>query len=205
MNSSIFKTIVLAITRSRRWWLSASVGGVAALAAVWWLGRERPMPATLATLPWPASPFRNTVPGVAYVGSDRCVSCHPSHLASLRRTGMGRSMAVVDPTVAPPDAEFDHPVSKRRYTVVRKNGQLWHRETLLVDGKPVAVLNDIPVKYVVGSGRHAQTFLAEIDGFLVESPITWYASRRAWFMSPGYDRAEHAGFQRAISDNCLFC
>jgi hypothetical protein len=67
------------------------------------------------------------------------------------------------------------------------------------------VLNDVPITYVVGSGAHAQTFLAEIDGFLIESPITWYTARQAWSMSPGFDRAEHGGFQRGVGEACLYC
>jgi tetratricopeptide (TPR) repeat protein len=157
------------------------------------------------------SPFRNTRPDVAYVGSAACRACHSEEDASFRHTGMGRSMAAVDPSAAPPDAVFDHPSSKSRYRVYRKDGRLWHRESLLNAGSTEnggpeeVVLNDVPLSHVVGSGRHAQTFLAEIDGFLVESPITWYADRAAWGMSPGYDRANHFGFERAVEDTCLSC
>src|SRR5262249_43627539 len=41
--------------------------------------------------------------------------------------------------------------------------------------------------------------------FLVESPLTWYASRQAWGMSPGYDDPQQAGFQRGVTEGCLFC
>jgi hypothetical protein len=75
---------------------------------------------TLAALS--SSPFRNTNPSVGYVGSAECVRCHDAHAASFRRTGMGRSMAPVDPRREPPDASYDHPASKRRYQVVRRDG-----------------------------------------------------------------------------------
>ena len=46
-----------------------------------------------------ASPFANTAPEVAYVGSDACQACHQARTASFRKTGMGRSMAEVDPAL----------------------------------------------------------------------------------------------------------
>ena len=67
------------------------------------------------------------------------------------------------------------------------------------------VLSEFPVKYVVGSGRHARTYLVEADGFLTESPVTWYESQKAWHLSPGYDVPEQQGFERAIGESCLHC
>jgi predicted CXXCH cytochrome family protein len=152
-----------------------------------------------------SSPFRNTGPKAHYVGSAACRSCHEEHTASFRRTGMGRSMAEVQPAQQPPDAAFDHPPSKRRYQVRRKDGALWHRELLHTDQQPEVLLCEYPLRYVVGSGRHARTYLVEADGFLVESPVTWYSSRHAWDMSPGYEGPKQAGFTRAIGERCLFC
>lgn len=118
---------------------------------------------------------------------------------------MGRSMAVIDPASEPANATFDHSLSQRRYRVERKDGKLWHREFLL-DGKPdEALLAELPVRYVIGSGHHARTYATEPDGFLVESPLTWYASRQSWGLSPGYNRADQMGFQRIINSRCLYC
>lgn len=62
------------------------------------------------------------------------------------------------------------------------------------------------LKYAVGSGTHAQTFLYEADGLLGESPITWYRGQESeWDMSPGYDNASHPSFQREVSTDCLHC
>lgn len=155
--------------------------------------------------PAPGSPYKNTQPGVKYVGSQACMACHEQEHESYQHTGMARSMATVDLSREPPDGAFDHPVSKSRYEVRRKDGQMWHRELLLTGGKEEVLLQEYPVKYVTGSGRHSLTYLVEDDGFLVESPITWYTSRKAWGMSPGYDRANHSSFEREIGETCLFC
>ncbi|MBC7852596.1 MAG: hypothetical protein IAF94_04085, partial [Pirellulaceae bacterium] len=140
-----------------------------------------------------------------YVGSQACITCHEAQHASFRHTGMGRSMAEVDLSREPPDATFDHLPSRCRYEVRRKDGQIWHRELLLTGDSQEVLLQEYPVKYVTGSGKHSLTYLVEDDGFLVESPITWYASRQAWGMSPGYDVPKHGGFQREIGESCLVC
>jgi predicted CXXCH cytochrome family protein len=118
---------------------------------------------------------------------------------------MGRSTARVDAAGEPADAAFDHPLSQRRYQVARKDGTLWHREWLLTGAKGEVLLAEYPVQYVVGSGHEGRTYLVEADGFLLESPITWYASKNAWDLSPGYDHARQPGFGRAIGADCLFC
>lgn len=199
-------------TRAPRPWRAGAALAAVLLAAgalaTWWSTRreDAPAPASFPLPPLSPSPFLNTKSGVAFVGSDACRSCHPSEHYSYGRTGMGRSMAEADPNREPPDAEFDHALSKRRYQVRRKDGRLWHRELLLTTGPAdEVVLSEFPLKYVVGSGRHSLTYLVEADGFLVESPVTWYASKQAWGMSPGYDRPNHSSFERATGESCLIC
>lgn len=152
-----------------------------------------------------ASPYKNTQPGVQYVGSSACISCHEEEHKSYQHTGMAQSMAAVDLAREPPDGAFDHAPSKCRYEVRRKDGRMWHRELLLTGGKEEVLLQEYPVTYVTGSGRHSLTYVVEDDGFMMESPITWYASRKAWGMSPGYNRPNHSSFEREIGETCLVC
>jgi predicted CXXCH cytochrome family protein len=197
---------------ARRRWLLCGAALLAAagmaLLACWavWKSLDRPETDPFGLPPWPSTPFLNTRQDARYTGSNACLACHEESHASYRTTGMGRSLAEVHLQREPPDGDFDHSPSKRRYQVRRKNGQLWHRELLLGPATAEEVLlAEYPVKYVVGSGRHSLTYLVEIDGFLVESPVTWYASTRSWRMSPGYDDAKQPGFQRGVGDNCLVC
>src|SRR5262249_38622948 len=187
--------------------LCALVGLVllAAGSGAWLLYARRGPPVEAPKEGPPSSPFLNARPGVEYVGSAACVRCHEGHAASFHRTGMGRSMAPVDLRREPPDGGYDHTPSQRRYQVVRKGGQMRHRELLLTEGKEEVVLSDFPVTYVVGSGRHSLTYLAEVDGFLVESPVTWYAAKKAWGMSPGYDSPTQMGFEGFVGEGCLTC
>ncbi|MEX2175351.1 MAG: multiheme c-type cytochrome [Pirellulaceae bacterium] len=147
----------------------------------------------------------NTGPDARYVGSERCAECHADQHASYLMTAHSRSMSRVDPAGQPPDATLDHAASGRRYEVLRSGGALHHRESLVLADGGELELADYPLSYLVGSGRFARTYLVEDAGFLVESPLTWYASLQQWAMSPGYDRAEHRSFQRTIGDDCLYC
>ena len=111
----------------------------------------------------------------------------------------------VDPAREPPDGTFTHAASGRVYRVYRRDGQLRHEEiTRSADGKEIT-RQDFPVRYLVGSGRFSRTYLLEVDGFLHESPITWYASKHTWDMSPGYDARDNWGFERAVEVRCLAC
>ncbi len=183
------------------------VGGVV-LALAGCGAKQVPAPSGPPPVPPPprsSSPYRNTRDEARYLGSKACTACHPAETDSYRETGMGRSLTTVLAAQAPPDGAVDHPASGRRYEIYRKDGLLHHRELLRTKDGERVVLSDFPVRYVVGSGRHALTYLAEADGFLVESPVTWYASRHRWGMSPGYDKPDQLGFERPITDGCLMC
>ena len=139
-----------------------------------------------------------------YVGTKACVECHTSEHASYAETGHSRSFSTVDVSNQPEGGEFSHQESRRLYRVTKRDGNLWHQELAMIGDEPKH-LSELPMRYAVGSGRFGQSYLAEADGFLVQSPITRYTSRREWAMSPGYDRAVHASFERIVSADCLFC
>lgn len=117
---------------------------------------------------------------------------------------MGQSLAVVDEPAEPANGSFRHELSEREFAVTRQNGQLRHQETL-VTADARYPLADFPAKYVIGSGHHSRSYLMEINGFLVESPITWYTSKQSWDVSPGYNHPLHGGFRREVPEKCLFC
>jgi tetratricopeptide (TPR) repeat protein len=173
-------------------------------------GRERssvslpPDIQPLVSLPPLASEYLNAVNAANYVGSESCGQCHPDQQATYLKTTHSRSLSLVDLPQEPPDGQFEHAPSGLRYEVHRQDGQVWHRESLSVGGAELEMA-DRPLKYLVGSGQFARTYLAEIDGFLIESPLSWYTSSRAWGMSPGYEGASHHSFQRNVTQDCLFC
>jgi len=156
-------------------------------------------------LPPLESPYLNATNSATYVGTETCRECHSDQHATYLETTHSRSLRPVDPAQEPPDAVFEHALSGLRYEVHRDGEHLWHRESVLVGNSEPLTTADRPLKYLVGSGRFARTYLSEVDGFLIESPLSWYASTKSWRMSPGYDRAQHHSFQRSVTDDCLYC
>jgi hypothetical protein len=63
----------------------------------------------------------------------------------------------------------------------------------------------IEAKYIIGSGNHTRSYLGEVDGQLVQLPLTWYSTRKLWDLSPGYEQANQPRFGRLVEAECLFC
>lgn len=155
--------------------------------------------------PLPASEFLNAAAAANYVGASACTECHAREAQTHRNTTHSAALKDVDPATEPADGSFFHAASGRHYRVYRQNGEFRHREAVLdEEGREIAAA-DYAVRYLVGSGHHTRSYLIDVDGFLCESPITWYVSRQAWEISPGYDRANHRGFERAADASCMYC
>ena len=192
---------------SQRFLMVIAAVGLCLVVCAWWVwslrdGSSQPRP---APPPLASSPLLNTNPSVRYVGRESCRRCHPEQYASYLETAHSRSLAKVDPAAEPPDGEYDHPLSRRHYRIYRRAGEVRHAESLQLAGGGTMTLVDRPLAYLVGSGRFTRTYLVQSDGFLTESPLTWYASLSSWSISPGYDKADHPSFQREINADCLFC
>lgn len=139
-----------------------------------------------------------------YIGADRCAACHPNEHASYALTGHSRALGEIDLAQEPPDGEFADPRSQRHYRIYRREGELHHEESIRTSAGAKLVLEDQPVRYVIGSGHFSRSYLVERDGYLFESPATWYAATSQWGLSPGYDQV-NAGFQRPVELRCLIC
>lgn len=163
------------------------------------------VPGAIPPPPAVGSDYRNTRPDVAYVGTAACAECHAGNHQSYLLTAHSKALADVDPAAEPPDGTFTHPASGRTYRVYRENGQLRHEELIRDESGTVVAEADYPVKYVVGSGHFCRTYLIEVDGFLHESPVTWYTGRGKYDMSPGYDFPRHWGFERVVTQGCMKC
>jgi hypothetical protein len=151
------------------------------------------------------SRFLNTRADVRPIGVAACAACHPKNHQSYLLTAHSRALSDVDPSSEPRDGSFTHNASGRSYRVYRQAGQLRHEELLTTpDGKEIARV-DLPMRYRIGSGQHARAYAVEVDGFLHESPLAWYTTKNKWDMSPGYDMANHGGFERPILLECLAC
>jgi hypothetical protein len=166
------------------------------------------------------SPYFNTRPGVEYVGDRVCGRCHARQAEAYHRHPMGRSLEPVTTALALEGLErrsvqaFEALGS--RFEVERRGQRIYHREAFRAGGTEAGRL-EAEVAYVMGSGSQGRSYLVERDGFLFQSPISWYAPageraavaewffpRPAWDLSPGYrNHLQH--FNRPITAACLFC
>ena len=154
------------------------------------------------------SPYKNSRREVKYVGDAGCIRCHAEIAQSYRRHPMGRSLAPINDLPSPTSAALAQPsqfdVNGLSFSVSQQGDHVIHQETRRdQSGRTISRIEAV-VQYVVGSGRQAFSYLVERDGFLYESPITWYAKDQRWGLSPGYE-TRASRFDRPILSECLFC
>ncbi|MFO0890990.1 MAG: multiheme c-type cytochrome [Isosphaeraceae bacterium] len=195
---------------SRRTWTlmtgAASVGlialGLMASGTAW-----RLVPSS-SRASWPVSGYSNTRPGVKYVGDAACASCHEEITASYHRHPMGRSMALGAESPVPGLEDRDGRVGFEShglsYTVERRDGRVVHAELKKDAQGAVLARNEWEVAYAIGSGRRGRSYLVERDGFLAQSPMSWYTQQMRWDLSPD-SPSQSNHFQRPIDPSCLFC
>ena len=152
-------------------------------------------------------PFENVRPEVDYVGSDACTNCHKAKARSFAQHPMGRSLTPLDRFVSPPDDPAHHnpfTAFDRTFRVVRQDGRVLHRQEGPTgpDGRPVYTF-DLPADYAIGSGTRGYSFLTERDGYVFQTPISWYAQKHIWDVSPMFGEDYLSG--RPIQTECLFC
>jgi hypothetical protein len=182
----------------RRAWIAVAMLSAAGLAvlAVLALGTRRSPEGTA---------WLNADHGVGYVGVRACGECHPAQLATYRETPHSRAYRGVAPDEPAFPGEVVHEASGLAYEMLRVGDELRVRESVTFPGGERLPLLEHPLTHVVGSGHFALTYVAAVDGFLVQSPTTWYAAGNRWGMSPGYDLPRHPGMARPVRDDCLHC
>lgn len=151
------------------------------------------------------SRFLNTSADVTYVGSAQCIPCHEDANRTYLESTHSRALQSIDAAYEPKEGAFHQAESGRSYRAELIDGQVWHRECLKTIGGEEIELAAYPMHYAIGSGQHSRSFLAVIEGFLIESPLTWYRAADRWELSPGFLHAEHASFERMADSGCLVC
>jgi hypothetical protein len=81
--------------------------------------------------------------------------------------------------------------------------EVHHRQTRADDaGRPVYTI-DLPAHYAVGSGSRGRSYLTDRSGYLFQTPISWFAQKQIWDLSPGFAPELLAG--RPVPGECLYC
>ena len=121
---------------------------------------------------------------------------------------MGRSLAAAtDPRVTEhlgKDGRSTFEADGRTYIAERRGDRLFEREIAVGPAGEVIAAREAEVQFVLGSGTRGLGFLIADDGYLFQSPMSYYTRKGVWDLSPGY-REKNEHFDRAISPDCLFC
>ena len=189
--------------RRRRWALAVGLLAVIAGVVLWWFrfpwGWQWQADDPRLTV---ATPFRNVRPEVHYVGDAACADCHPAITASYRQHPMGRSLAPIGAaaSIERYDAAARNPFETQgfQYRVERSDERIIHKESI------GAIEARAEMAFAVGSGRRGRSYLIDRDGYLFQSPITWYPLKGIWDLSPGYDEYNQH-MSRPIIPACLSC
>jgi hypothetical protein len=199
------------LNRHRLVVLAAGALALAGLAAFWWTRPGVVAPEATPRLPPAedprltiATPFLNVRPEVRYVGDEACAGCHRALTNSYHQHPMARSLAPAAKASALEryDTNAHNPFEAQGflYRVDRQGERIFHHQTAAAGG----VQAEAEIAFAVGSGRRGRAYLIEHDGYLFQSPITWYPLKGIWDLSPGYDEA-NPHFSRPIIADCLFC
>ena len=151
--------------------------------------------------------YRNVRPDVHYVGDEACAECHPTQAETYRRHPMGRSLAPMaaragegryDPAVKDP---FE--AGGFQFSIERAGDHVFHKEVRRDPQGKTITEQQSDIDFEVGSGEHGHSYLINREGYVFESPVTWFTQKNRWDLSPGYTADMHT--DRQIQPGCLFC
>ena len=152
-----------------------------------------------------ASPYLNTRSGVAYVGDAVCARCHRIQAESYVHHSMGRAVTPVRDFLANErlDSASNNPFTHDglRFRVEKRGDRLIHYAQV---GDVVETSSAAEVQCILGSSRQGRSYLVDHDGYLFQSPISWFSSKKIWGLSPGYEE-DQLLFSRQITEQCLYC
>ena len=138
-----------------------------------------------------------------WAGSQKCARCHAAIFRKYSTTPMARSSGIAGAGAA--EEKFNRASfegnSGYGYTVTPRE----HRLCLEFCKSGAAQTETRELRYFVGSGAAARSYLIDVDGFLYESPATYYARLGIWGLSPGYQQYTYPFLTRAIAPDCLHC
>ncbi|MFK7737982.1 MAG: tetratricopeptide repeat protein [Pirellulaceae bacterium] len=149
------------------------------------------------------------VDGSGFVDDSACAECHQELYESYQHVGMAQSFFA--PTQEKwienfASSHYYHPATDRHYEMVERGNDIFQaRYQTDSEGQQKNRL-EIKVDAVLGSGNHVRSYLYRApSGEYFQMPLAWYSGEQKWRLNPGYDNANHLGFQRKITRECMFC
>lgn len=152
------------------------------------------------------TPFRNIKPGVKYVGDAACASCHPTVCKSFHDHPMGRSADFVKTGTPlekyPPNGKATFASGPFDFAVEKTNEAVRHRVRLR-DPASDALEALLTADVAIGSGTRGRSYLNIEQGFVWQTPVSWFGPDEKWDISPGFRIGRT--LRRPIAAECLYC
>src|SRR5262249_10155318 len=156
--------------------------------------------------------------------------CHSDVAATYHKHSMGRSAAPMAERVN--SERYEHASGNPfmsgplLYQIERQGERVFHKEIARDAQGRGRAERAAEVAFVVGSGGRGFSYVINEDGFLFQSPISWYSQkesgdasvasglggpvaaaggqRGSWDLSPGYPQRQFH-FDRGLGGDCFFC
>ncbi len=149
-----------------------------------------------------SGPFENIHPSIKYVGDSKCAECHYDITLAYSFHAMGRSLTTIDELARkqPYDAAHNNPFRWKEFQlwIELKDAHVVHHQA-----RPEVWQREQAVHFAVGSGTRGFSYFAQRDGFVFQTPISWFSQRQIWDVSPGMTVDLWPG--RLVQTDCLFC
>ncbi len=151
--------------------------------------------------------YLNHDTAVQYVGKQQCRSCHEDIYNSFIKTGMGQSFGAA--TKQKSAANFSHKplydAALDFYYLPFWKGDSMYISEFRLEGRDTVFKRTERVDYIIGSGQHTNSHLTNINGYIFQMPLTWYAQKGKWDLPPGFENGRNVRFSRGIEMECMSC
>lgn len=133
-----------------------------------------------------------------FAGSAVCAGCHGEIASSYAKTGMARSSGWL------PGGGFTESLERGAFRDARSG--VGYRVTRLDQGFALDYgAGQLEMPFFVGSGGVGRSYLWRRDGFLFQSPVSYYSATGRWNLSPGFENSGKLELGRAVEPACLQC
>lgn len=143
---------------------------------------------------------------VGFVGSQACAECHADLFESYRQHPMYNSTKSIAKDRNPPPSTSSPVLGTLRSLIAKSEaGTMTHSE--LMHDKTGKQIYEFPVsmKYVVGSGRKAKSYVHQREDLLCTSPLNFFTADNSWDLNPGFIKDDPRRFDRRAQVDCLVC
>ncbi|MDQ2898445.1 MAG: tetratricopeptide repeat protein [Acidobacteriota bacterium] len=143
---------------------------------------------------------------VSGADSKACAGCHAEIYRRYITTPMARTSGIAG--AASPRESFQHasiaaPIGGARYEIASsRSGATDALSFRFSDGE---IRGWRSLDYFLGSGVVGRSYMTDIDGFLFQSPVSYYSNPAAWGISPGYERDAEINLTREVTPGCISC